>query len=111
MIPEEVRKRWIQVAQFLQQQGLEFIKAQPPITNEDALRLIHVGRLIERATVEGRSGDACESMFDRGALDDAVDHHDGGIPIPLPRDVAERLKRRGFDLTGIPIEGQTDEAS
>jgi len=44
-------------------------------------------------------------------MDDATDHHDGGTPIPVPGDVAERLKGRGVDLTGIPIEGQTDEPS
>jgi len=49
--------------------------------------------------------DGYQPMLDRAALDDAIDHHDGGKPIPLPRDVADRLRKRGFDLSGIPLEG------
>jgi len=50
-----------------------------------------------------------QAELDRATLDDATDHHDGGTPIPLPGDAAERLKGLGVDLTGIPIKGQPNE--
>ena len=96
---------WVAVGQFLQQQGMTYIKAHPPETKEDALRLVEIGVRIEREATGRAEFDGFQAELDRAALDDATDHHDGGTPIPLPGEVAERLKGRGVDLSGIPIGG------
>jgi len=103
-IDEETKRLWVAVGQFLQEQGMTYIKAHPPETKEDALRLAEIGVRIEREATGKARFDGFQAELDRAALDDATDHHDGGTPIPVPAEVASRLKARGFDLTSVPID-------
>jgi len=115
MAPED-KQRWIDLGRMLQARGVRYLNNHEPKSALEAAKILEIGTRIEREVVgcrdpRGWNDQYLSDTLDWGALNDAIDHHDGGKPIPLPCDVAERLKGRGFDLTGIPIEGQVDEPS